>query len=154
MPARDPKFDPIHVAKLATVKGGLLKKPMALPIMCVELEGHTMEFTHMTTRQDWLCKAVSGECVSRRPLSRVKLLRVLAEKLYGVSTGADDVDDELSPDDPMNAVEFEDSPPKTAQAGTSNASKAKTPRATEKKIQPFGLICRRSARRDIQMTRG
>ena len=87
MSKRAPKFDTVMVEKLITIKGGLLKKPMSIRSMSVHVDGASMEFAHVTTKQDWLCKAVTGECVSRRPLGRVKLLKSSTKKMFEFTNG-------------------------------------------------------------------
>ena len=141
MSKRAPNFDTVMVEKLTTIKGGLLKKPMSIRSMTVHVDGTSMEFAHLTTKQDWLCKAVAGECVSRRPLVRVKLLKSLTKKLFEVTTGsAVEVDAEApATDDPMNALGWnEDSDDSTVMEDRSVVTedqkrKKKAPRTTQRK---------------------
>ena len=106
----EPKFASVSVQRQTTITGGLLKKPMAIPIMEVAVGDTTREFVHVAKGQEWLCKAVTGECVSRRPLNRVKLVDTLAKHVYNTACGNDgvDADDLMSSDafqdDPMNAL--------------------------------------------------
>lgn len=135
MPRQPPKFDDVQITKLTTVKGGLLKKPMSLPVLSARFDGAEMEFVHMTSKQDWLCKAVTGACVSTRPLGRVSFLKTLAAKIYGATAGLDEDGDDAAEDqnsscDPMSAFAFEEDQNKPSQHEN---SKPKTPRATIKK---------------------
>ena len=136
MPKQPPKFDDVQIMKLTTIKGGLLKKPMSLPVLSARFDGAEMEFVHLTSKQDWLCKAVTGDCVSRRPLGRVRFLKTLASKLYGATAGLDEegedaADDHASLSDPMSAFAFEEDP--QTKPSEQEKSKVKTPRATMKK---------------------
>jgi hypothetical protein len=141
MPAREPKFDAVMVEKLTTIKGGLLKKPMSIRAMTVHVDGSSMEFAHLTTKQDWLCKAVTGECVSRRPLGRVKLLKTLTRKLFEVTTGTSvEVDGEApAKDDPMDSLGWnEDSDDSMVMEDRSvvtdnKKGKKRSPRTTQRK---------------------
>lgn len=111
-------FEPVEIKKETTVKGGLLSKPLTLPVLEVQVGDTKMEFVSLNKRQDWLCRMVSGIGSYSRPLARVKLIDTLQSKIRrAIASECDETaDDENSDeetnarliDDPMSALDFGD----------------------------------------------
>ena len=106
MAKRKAIFEEIEVQKQTTVKGGWLSKPLALPVMKVQIGDSKMEFVNLNKRQDWLCRMVSGIACHQRPLARVKLIDTLQAKI-NAGWGDEDGDRKKAEiDDPMNQLGF------------------------------------------------
>ena len=128
----EPKFGSVSLRRQTTITGGLLKKPMAIPVMEVKVGDVTREFAHIAKGQDWLCKAVTGEHPSKRPLSRVKLVDTLSKHVFDAASGGADAvscgtDLDATQEDPMSALELSLG---EGIAARPNAPKQKTCRKT------------------------
>lgn len=111
-PREKAEFQDFVVKRMTTVTGGLLRKPAVVQVLDIKVGHETFDFVHLNTKQDWLCKAVTGEGASSRPMKRVKLLQTIQQKLKSRVQGDDDdeVNCEVAPavaaDDPMLGLDM------------------------------------------------
>ena len=49
-------FSELQMKKVTTIQGGLLKKPLPLPIVSVQIGPESFEFARMGLKQEWLCR--------------------------------------------------------------------------------------------------
>lgn len=96
---------------MTTVTGGLLKKPMVIPIIECHVGDVKQEFVHVNSKQDWLCRAVTGERMCVKPMKRVKLLQTLVnhidQQVAGNFAPSDADAVAVAANDPMNSLDFD-----------------------------------------------
>ena len=62
------EFGEVEIERLTTLKGGLLKKPIALSVKTFHAGG--AEFVHLTKGEQWLISAAVGAMERQRGLQR------------------------------------------------------------------------------------
>lgn len=100
----------LQIKKVTTIQGGLLKKPLPLPIVSVQIGPESFEFARMGLKQEWLCRVITGEGPSRHPLSRTSLLRDLVQLSFDAVTDDRELDqlglEAQRPADAMDALDM------------------------------------------------
>ena len=93
-------------------RGGQNNKPLPITTLKIMIQGQPHQFCKMSTKEPWLCKAVTGHtCPQRTSISRASLLSDLLAKVKDAADGnGDSVNADVAAD-PMNAVEGGVPPP-------------------------------------------
>ena len=93
-------------------RGGQNNKPLPITTLKIMIQGQPHQFCKMSTKEPWLCKAVTGHtCPQRTSISRASLISDLLAKGKDAADGnGDSVNADLK-SDPMNEVDASAQPP-------------------------------------------